>query len=496
MMNNTRQTMYTLIVVMLYFALWSVLPFILSTSYPLDVAEGIYWGREWQWGYYKHPPLSSWVLYSFYAVLGSIGPYILSQCCIALTLWLVYRLGVSLWQLNKDGQARAGLAALLTMGMFYYTWPSLEFNHNIAQMPVWVGLVWFFYRAIKWGLWRDWLLFGVLAGAGMLVKYSVAVLLVSMVLYSWISPYRSWWLRPQPWVAILLAILVFAPNVWWLIQHDWLPFQYAESRSAEAGGTHARLKALQYLGTQLLNHLPLFLILLATRTRLRQPQWSTDNVFLWWMGLVPTILLMMAGLIFGVGLRDMWGMPMWGMSGLIVVSTLCNDVWISRAKALRKAILVWMSLITILMVAYLQFGMQLRHKPSRMDWPQVALAQQVDKTWQQLSQCSLDSVGGNRWLATLVAASSNNSPSVWISEGLKYTPWMDKERLQEHGTIVLTQTNTPDNLAWLSQETQGADWVSYSGEWILIWPKLPKAEPLRVHWTAYVPKSCKKDLNQ
>ena len=49
----------------LYFIIWAFAPFILTSSYPLDVPEGIYWGREWQWGYYKHPPLSSWILYSF-----------------------------------------------------------------------------------------------------------------------------------------------------------------------------------------------------------------------------------------------------------------------------------------------------------------------------------------------------------------------------------------------------------------------------------------------
>ena len=40
----------------LYFITWSILPSLLASSVPLDVSEGINWGSEWQWGYYKHPP--------------------------------------------------------------------------------------------------------------------------------------------------------------------------------------------------------------------------------------------------------------------------------------------------------------------------------------------------------------------------------------------------------------------------------------------------------
>ena len=76
-----------------YFALWSVLPAILAPSLPLDVVEGIIWGREWQLGYYKHPPLPSWLLDIFFHLFGHVGPYLLSQLCIAATLFMVYQLG-------------------------------------------------------------------------------------------------------------------------------------------------------------------------------------------------------------------------------------------------------------------------------------------------------------------------------------------------------------------------------------------------------------------
>ena len=74
-----------------YGLLWSIVPPLLSSSFPLDVAESLSWGREWQWGNYKHPPLAPWVLHSFYWAFGKAGPFLLSQLCIAATLWLVWR---------------------------------------------------------------------------------------------------------------------------------------------------------------------------------------------------------------------------------------------------------------------------------------------------------------------------------------------------------------------------------------------------------------------
>ena len=62
--------------------IWALLPGLLVDSLPLDVVEGAYWGREWQWGYYKHPPFPAWVLHLFHASLGDIGPFLLSQLCI------------------------------------------------------------------------------------------------------------------------------------------------------------------------------------------------------------------------------------------------------------------------------------------------------------------------------------------------------------------------------------------------------------------------------
>ncbi len=126
---------------------WALLPGLLVESLPLDVVEGVYWGQEWQWGYYKHPPLPAWILYLFERALGDVGPFLLSQLCIGLTLLCVWHLGCR--TLDRD---RAAFGVLALLGVYFFTWPTIEFNHNVAQMPIWAAAV-LFHRAISQDRW-------------------------------------------------------------------------------------------------------------------------------------------------------------------------------------------------------------------------------------------------------------------------------------------------------------------------------------------------------
>ncbi|MBP9940992.1 MAG: 4-amino-4-deoxy-L-arabinose transferase, partial [Comamonas sp.] len=85
-----------LIAAALYVLVWSLLPPLLSQSLPLDVVESLSWGREWQWGTYKHPTLGPSVLHVFYMAFGKVGPFLLSQLCIVATLWMVWLTGCRL----------------------------------------------------------------------------------------------------------------------------------------------------------------------------------------------------------------------------------------------------------------------------------------------------------------------------------------------------------------------------------------------------------------
>lgn len=506
-----------------YFLIWAIAPALLSSSVPLDVSEGINWGSEFQWGYYKHPPFSSWILFSFYDVFGHFGPYLLSQLYVILTLWLVYCLGKKV--MSAD---RALLGTALTMGVVYYTYPSLEFNHNVAQFPIWAGLSLLFYQSVTHNRYRDWLLFGLVGGLGMLTKYSVIFLLLPMAVYL-VLP-KQWPLlkTPKPWIAAILMLAVFAPHFYWLSQNEWLPLTYANGRSHdgnEGSSLGAHFSGFGFTLAQFIAHVPLLVMLLILRksvsikqalsaplntvslsgtapnapntttapNTLNNQQTLTQQplkllAYLW---LTPLLLLIVLSLVLGLGLRDMWGMPMWSLSGLLFAAIIRPSALSSVLPKLRKYLVIWLGLVTVLMLTYLAFGHSIRDKPSRMDWPEQALASQAQETWQSLSSCSLDSVSGDRWLGALVAM--NSAPSKWPSQMISGTtslsPWMTPQRLAEQGTLVM-QLPEEEMVLPLIDTANKANFVHHQGQWSLPWPRQPNAEPLLIDWEAYVPKSC------
>lgn len=492
----------------LYFLTWTIAPALLSSSVPLDVSEGINWGHEWQWGYYKHPPFSSWVLYSFYQVFGHFGPYLLSQLCIILTLWIVYKLGN---QVFSKGQAWLG--AILTLGVIYYSYSSLEFNHNIAQFPIWAGLSLLFYNSVTRNKYSDWILLGIVGGIGMLTKYSVSFLLIPMAFYLLLS--KHWFLlrQPKPWLSAVIMLLIFSPHLLWLIQNDWLTLSYAGSRSSESiakSDIGAHFIWLEFLLAQILGHLPLIIMLLVSWKHINFKGFLSNELnlkpnahfqliaYIW---LAPIVLLIGLNLFFGIGLRDMWGMPMWSLSGLMFAKLIKPESNTLLAQKLPKYIMFWLIFVTAWIVTYLQFSHVIKEKPSRMDWPEQELSLQAQQTWSEISTCNWDSLSGDRWLTALIAMNAEKSqfkttttwPSQMIFGPAEHSPWMTTQRLQQHGTLVIDVEDSFDSnrsrLPLLNTISED-QFMQYHGTWVVQWPSMATDEPLNVTWHAYVPKSC------
>lgn len=490
----------------LYGLAWSLLPPLLSSSYPLDVVESLTWGREWQWGTYKHPPLAPWVLHVFWLAFGQVGPTLLSQLCIAATLWFVWCTGTRLMT-----PERAFIGTALTMGVAFYTRPALEFNHNIAQMPLWAALVWCLLAALQSGRLRHWLALGLLAGLGMLTKYSIALLLTCLGLYLVLSPARRLLRQRGPWLALAMSLAVFAPHLYWLWQSDWMPLAYARSRAAIDAGHSPRMSAVLFMGTQCLNHLPLALIVLAaalgTRRAMRQGNpGAVASPVRWrlhtdWPGYLLTaalasgFLVTLLGLMLGLRLRDMWGSPLWAFSGLLVAAAIPSDWLTPMRPRLLRGLAVWLVLISTLSGAYLAYGAQWRGRPARTDWPAASLGEQSQKAWRSVSTCPLDTVAGNYWLAGLVTVASPDQPSILIDGETRFSPWITPQRLQAHGALWVWQPQAPgepaaEPPALLKAVQQGPGMVWHEGVWALAWPYAPSGPALIVHWRAYVPRAC------
>src|SRR5262245_14719132 len=142
-------------------AFWTLAPALSHSAPPLDVVEMYVWGREHVVATFKHPNLPGLVLEGLRLLTGQVGwpAYLASQLFIAITLWAVFVLGREL----MDAQ-RALAGALLLTGVYFFSWTTPEFNHNVAQMPLWALVMLFLWRATTHGRVLDWILLGALAG--------------------------------------------------------------------------------------------------------------------------------------------------------------------------------------------------------------------------------------------------------------------------------------------------------------------------------------------
>jgi 4-amino-4-deoxy-L-arabinose transferase-like glycosyltransferase len=193
---------------------WTLLPLLTHPNAPLDVVEGAAWGRAWQWGYHKGPPLFAWIMGALDPLPGPLrlaAVYLVSQLAIALTFFGVWQLGVRVFS-----RVEALLGVMLLEGVYYFTFPTPELNEIVLQMPVSALLGWIFHRAMSEERTADWVAVGALAALGMYARYSTAMLLLALGCFLLLTPARRCLRRAGPYLALAIFLLLWSPHLLWI----------------------------------------------------------------------------------------------------------------------------------------------------------------------------------------------------------------------------------------------------------------------------------------
>lgn len=464
---------------------WTVLPWLFARSLPLDVvSDGLAWGHEWQWGYYKHPPLPSWTVEAFFDVFGDIGPFLLSQFCIVVTYIFVFVLGREIM-----GARRAAVGTLLLVGVYYFSVPTPEFNHNVAQMPVWAAACLCYYRAWKTDSMRWWMALGAVVGVGLLTKYSTAVLLfVILVHFSTTRGAKGALVSRGAWLATLVCLLIVSMHVLWLFRNGFPTMHYAAARAgASSSVTDRFLVPLKFVAAQSVDIAAAFFLAWISGLRRLTPAVRHDRNlhFLLWMTFGPPAVALLGAFVTGMGVRDMWGAPMWNLIGLVIVLATAENctgvkpLWLGAgAVALFGLGLLAFVLADVVIPEH-------EDRPSRIQWPDRELAVKVGAVWREQVHAPLTIVAADGWLGGLVAMRSVPRPSVWIDADYRKSPWITPDVVRRQGVLLLWRIRPGQSEPAAFITLKG---LRSFGRTTFIWPQMPKAVPLDVGYAILPPR--------
>jgi hypothetical protein len=217
---------------------------------------------------------------------------------------------------------------------------------------------------------------------------------------------------------------------------------------------------------------------------LRPKTGRDDTLFLWTMGFGPAAVMLAMAIATGRAPRDMWGAPMWNLSGLIVANYLSP---FSTPHACRRLGLYALAIIPAVALGYGAAGLVREHftqRPARTGWPDREIAAALEARWLAATGCKLRIIVGDEWLASMAGARAKDRPSVLIYGKRQLSPWITESRLSAEGALVIWHA---DEGAAAASKFASPFAIAPEGIVELRWPRNSKAKPLRVAYATLPP---------
>jgi dolichol-phosphate mannosyltransferase len=125
----------------------------------------------------------------------------------------------------------AALRAILLLAVLpIYFGLGLFMTPDAPLCAAWAGCLYFLERALLAQDRRAWWWAALCLGIGMLSKYTIALLGLGTLIFLLVDKRsRRWLSRPDPYVAAVIALIVFLPVLLWNMRNDWVSFAFQGS---------------------------------------------------------------------------------------------------------------------------------------------------------------------------------------------------------------------------------------------------------------------------
>jgi hypothetical protein len=427
----------------LHAAVWTALPALLYANLPLDLIEALIYGREWQLGYDKLPPLPWWLVEFVYRLAGhDFAYYLLAQGAVVAALAMVWMAARPL-----TGPLGALVAVLIVDGLHYLNYTAAKFNHDVIQLPFWALAGLAFHRALRGRRNADWLLLGLAVGLSLWAKYFVVVLAAPLMLFVALDRDAHKALAtPGPYIAVAAALIVVAPHLVWLVQSDFLPLSYAEHRALPARGLIDHVwHPLEFALGQLFFLLPSLLIatsLFYPRRGANEPPAEPkadafDYRIVSLIAFGPMAAVLVLSAVSGRGTVAMWGYPLWLFFGLWLVLSARRALDTVR---LARVLITWAIVFVCLALAFIANYAVLPyydHRYRAVFFPGGDLGREISQRYRAVTGKPIAYVIGSMWDGGNVAHYSPDHPRVLVDGEPQRAPWIDLNDLRARGAVVV-----------------------------------------------------------
>ena len=406
-----------------------------------DMLEAWVWGKEPQFGYFKHPPVFAWIAGAWFRLftLADWSFYLLAALNSALGLWAVWLLA----GLFVEGPRRLA-TVLIAMLTPLYGVLALKFNANSVLLASWPLATWFFVRSLRERRAVDAIGLGLVCAIAVLSKYYSVLLLVAFFVAALLHPARrAYWRSSAPYLAAVTGLVAVLPHIRWLMETQGLTLGYAGTKFGFDVKQTLIWAAVTALAPLLFFAPPTFVLLGTARTRwadaathigafVRSPK-------LPWLGLVafaPFMLTLLWG-IGGVKVSISYTIPIFFLVPVLFVLALPEFF---QPRDIHRLTLAAGGLMLALLLAspvlsFIRFKTDTRAAIE----PRAEVSLELTRLWRDRFKQPLQLVAGSTAFASALPFYSPDHPSQFINFSGLTAPWVTPERLRRAGLLIVCE---------------------------------------------------------
>ncbi|MDI6782888.1 MAG: glycosyltransferase family 39 protein, partial [bacterium] len=209
------------------------------------------WSRHLDWSYYSKGPLLAYLIYLVTKLAGNtafavrLGAVVISFLLTYLTYFFARQMFAS---------KRLGFFSAVIMNVIpLFSAGAVLMTTDIPLQLFWAVTVFCIYLAMarkkSWG----WYLAGIAFGLGILSKYTMGILVPSLLIFFWFAKEQRIWLKKkEPYLSLFIAVIVCSPVIYWNYAYDWISVRHVFGLAKVSQGFSITLKYFfEYLGSQI-----------------------------------------------------------------------------------------------------------------------------------------------------------------------------------------------------------------------------------------------------